>query len=376
MKNISPKKQIFLMFVYGIFMLFSFFAGNVFIDSYDLFIVRLQNPGIDMTMIFLISLISLLFLYKYFRSTLKSAFYFSYIGTIFLVFTWFGLMGILMQNMLVPLNHFISYLEIGLIIFLLGALLLGQISEKSESRLKVDYFTFLIFLVFVNAIFIIIKKLVYEKLGTSGVNLVAEIDLFGATFNVTSWLLLVFVMIVGLMIWNSVKNFQIIANDIKQKSQIDGNNRSIQGIILNQGVVLLSLLGLCFFSFYLMKNQNALKDFMHYSFTANVNYFATMKWTYLSNLSFFIPFAVMFFQMDLSKDSEVYENENRIEAPSYNFNMNIVLDKQQLEAVVARQWDEKNNFLVKPSKSIHTETEPANRIIKNQGDISNPKPSS
>jgi hypothetical protein len=80
--------------------------------------------------------------------------------------------------------------------------------------------------------------------------------------------------------------------------------------------------------------------------------------------------------MDLSKETELYENANRIEAPLYNFNMNIVLDKQELEAVVARQWDERNNFLVESPKSIHTKTEPANRIIKNQGNTSNPESSS
>jgi hypothetical protein len=353
-------------------MFFSFFAGNVFIDSYDLFIVRLQNPGIDMTMIFLISLILLLFLYKYFRPTLKFAFNFSYIGTAFLIFTWFGLMGILMQNMLVPLNHFISYLEVGLIIFLLGALLLGQISEKSEKRLKMDYLTFLICLVFVNTIFIIIKKLVYEKLGTSGVNLVAEIDLLGATFNVTSLLLLVFVMILGLMIWNSVKNFQIVANDIKQKNQLDYNNKNFQGIILNQGVLLLSLLGLVFFSFYLMKNQNTLKDFMHYSFAANVNYYATLKWTYLCNLSFFIPFATMFFQMDLSKKVELDEYENRIEAPLYNFNMNIVLNKHQFEAVIAEQ--QQREIAVESAKNINEKIKSPNRIANEQGNFGNSDP--
>lgn len=372
MKNNSLNIQKFLMVAYGICMFFSFFAGNVFIDSYDLFILRLQNPGIDMTMIFLISFILLMFLYKYFRPALKFAFNYSYIGTTFLIFTWFGLMGILMQNMLVPLNHFISYLEIGLIVFLLGALLLGQVSEKSEKKLKMDYFTFLICLVFVNVIFIIIKKLVYEKLGATGVNLIAEIDLFGATFNVTSLLLLVFAMILGLMMWNTVKNFQIVANDIKNKNQIDLNNRSIQGVILNQGVVLLTLLGLVFFSFYLMKNQNTLKDFMHYSFTVNVNYFATMKWTYLSNLSFFIPFAAMFFQLDLSRSIELYENKNQVEAPLYNFNMNIVLNKQQLETVIAKH--QKGELLTQSRKDINEKIKSSNRIADKQSDISDPNP--
>ena len=369
MKNSSLKIQISLMIVYGICMLFSFFAGNVFIDSYDLFIFRLQNPGIDMTMIFLISLILLLFLYKYFRPALKFHFNFSYIGTAFLIFTWFGLMGILMQNMLVPLNHFISYLEVGLIIFLLGALLLGQISEKPERKLKMDYLTFLICLVFVNSIFIIIKKLVYEKLGTAGVNLIAEIDLFGATFNVTSLLSLVFVTILGLMMWNTVKNFQIVANDIKQKKQLDINNRSFHGIILNQGAILLTLLGLVFFSFYLMKNQNTLKDFMHYSFTANANYFATIKWTYLCNLSFFIPFAIMFFQIDLSKSTELYEDADRGKIPLYNFNMNIVLNQHQLEAVIAKHH--KRELLIQSRKNINKQIKQPNRIVKNRRNIEN-----
>jgi hypothetical protein len=235
-----------------------------------------------------------------------------------------------------------------------------------------DYFTFLICLVFVNVIFIIIKKLVYEKLGATGVNLIAEIDLFGATFNVTSLLLLVFAMILGLMMWNTVKNFQIVANDIKNKNQVDLNNKSFQGVILNQGVVLLTLLGLVFFSFYLMKNQNTLKDFMHYSFTVNVNYFATMKWTYLSNLSFFIPFAAMFFQLDLSKSIELHENTKQVEAPLYNFNMNIVLNKQQLEKVIAKHQN--GELLTQSRKVINGKIKSSNRIVDKQSDIGDPNP--
>ena len=74
MKKNTNMKPLLAVVLYGIFMLFAFWSGNVFIDSYDTFIVRFANPDADLVLIFLISLILLLFLYTYFKHTLKTAF--------------------------------------------------------------------------------------------------------------------------------------------------------------------------------------------------------------------------------------------------------------------------------------------------------------
>ena len=103
---------------------------------------------------------------------------------------------------------------------------------------------------------------------------------------------------------------------------------------MNQGIVLVVLLGFVFAAFYFMKNQNALKDFMHYSFAANTNYYATMKWTYLTNLFFFIPFIAMLFQIDLSTDIVKQPDKLSTAAPVYNFNMTMVLDGKDIESVI------------------------------------------
>ena len=331
----TKKSPFWIIPVYSLCMMFSFFAGNIFIDSYDVFIIRFLYPDADILLIFFISLLVLLFLYTYFRFVLRSAFLATPSKIVFLIFTWFGLMGIFLQNMLVPLNHFISYLELALISFLFGALLLSQISDKYEGKLKIDYLRFIIGLVIVNALFIFIKRIVFENLGTSGIDLVAEIDLLGATFNITSFLLLIFIAILGLMIWSMVKNFQIMISDIKKRKDIElgFGNKNLLGIILNQGAILISLLILVFISFYFMKNQNILKDFLHYSFSANVNYYATMKWAYLSNISFFIPFMAMYFYFDLSLEEEIESKIITASAPTYNFNIKMVLDKVDLEQI-------------------------------------------
>jgi len=323
-----------LIILYCLSMGFSFFAGNVFIDSYDTFIVRFIYPDIDILLISLIALIIFLFLYTYFRDLFQTLKFGTWYKTTFLIFTWFGLIGVLTQNMLVPLNHFVSYVELALVFFLLLALLIGQVSEKYEGKLKFDYLKLFIGLIFLNVFFIFIKKIVFEKLGTAGINLVVEIDLLGGTFNITSLLIFVFVAILSLMIWSSIKNFQIIASDIKQKKQLDPSNKNFLGIIINQGAMLLVLLFFVFISFYYMKNQNALKDFLHYSFSANLNYYATMKWTYICNLSFFTPFTVIFFQLDLAQKGKLEQKDSDLIAPIYNFNMTVALKKEDLEQIV------------------------------------------
>ena len=352
MKNY--KNPIYVLAFYGIFMFFAFFAGNVFIDSYDTFIVRFLNPDADILLIFLVSLLLLLFLYAYFKQIFKTVFHLPSHCTVFLILTWVGLVGILIQNMLVPLNHIISYAELALTIFLLGALLLGRMSESDNRKFKkVDYQTFLICLVFVNTIFIFIKKIVFEQLGTKGLKLVAEIDLLGTTFNVTSLLLLVFAIILGIMIWNSVKNFQIIVNNINNRQKFEYSNKNFLGIILNQGIVLIVLLGSVFTSLYFMKNQNLLKDFMHYSFAANVNYYATMKWTYLTNLAFFLPFIALLFFVDLKNETtDKISNETKT-TPIYNFNMSMVIDKKYFESVVhSYEKDELSKHEISKSPEI------------------------
>lgn len=295
--------------IYCLCMGFSFFAGNVFIDSYDLFVIRFIHPDLDLLLTSLISLIIFLFLYTYFRDLFQTLNFGIWYKTTFLIFTWFGLIGILTQNMLVPLNHFISYVELALLFFLLFVLLIGQISEKYEGKMKIDYLKIFIGLIFVNVFFIFIKKIVFEKLGTAGINMVIEIDLLGGTFNITSLLIFVFIIILSLMIWSSIKNFQIIASDIKQKKQLDPSNKNFLGIIINQGAMFLVLLCSVFISFYYMKNQNDLKDLLHYSFSANLNYYATMKWTYICNLSFFIPFTAIFFQLDLAPEGSLEQKD-------------------------------------------------------------------
>jgi hypothetical protein len=125
-----------------------------------------------------------------------------------------------------------------------------------------------------------------------------------------------------------------MAKDISHRQQLDVNNRYFLGIILNQGIVLVVLFGFVFAAFYFMKNQNALKDFMHYSFSANVNYYATMKWTYLTNLFFFIPFIAILLQIDFSIDTTKEPDKLSTSSPAYNFNMTMVLDRQDIESVI------------------------------------------
>ena len=107
------------------------------------------------------------------------------------------------------------------------------------------------------------------------------------------------------------------------------------GIILNQGIVIIALLGLVFASFYFLQNKDSLRDLMHYSFSANLNYYATMKWTYLSNLFFFIPFIGMFFQLDLMPETEMSCEGITTKSPVYNFNMTMVMSKEVLENFAA-----------------------------------------
>lgn len=318
---------------------FSFFAGNVFIDSYDLFVIRFIHPDLDLLIISLISLIIFIFLYTYFRSLIKTLNFGTWYKSTFLIFTWFGLTGILTQNMLVPLNHFVSYVELVLLFLLLLVLLIGQISEKYEGKMKIDYLKLFIGLIFLNVFFIFIKKIVFEKLGTAGINMVVEIDLLGGTFNITSFLIFVFIAILGLMIWSSIKNFQNIVSDIKQQKHVDPSNKNFLGIIINQGLMLMLLLSFVFISFYYMKHQNALKDLLHYSFSANVNYYATMKWTYISNLSFFIPFTAVFFQLDLAQERSLERKDIPALSPVYNFNMTMALQKEDLEQIVLNKTD-------------------------------------
>jgi hypothetical protein len=325
--------------IYAIAMSMTFIFGNVFVDSHNSTVLRFLYPDSDILMIFLFSVLTLLFLYTYFRNAIIPAQASKNSKILILIFTCLGTVGILTQNMLLPFNHTISYLELALVMFLFLALFLGNICDEYSVKFRLNYLSFIIGIVIVNTIFIIIKKIVYEQIGYKGINLNMEIPLLGSNFNITALLLLIFIFIIAIMVWNVINSYRYILKDLKSGKPIDMNNRNFFGAILNQGVILISLLCLIFGSFYLLKNQDILKEMLHFPFAATINYYKSMTYAYISNILFFVSMIIIVFFIDLSSPNIKTASLEKPSKDSYVINLHLNISEEKLKSIKEQSFE-------------------------------------
>lgn len=285
---------------YVLFMGAAFIVGTLWVDQYNVYTSRLLYPdSISLSIFFyslLIGFIQFLIL-KTYLSEIKNKLLLLILGTSMIL----GNFGIFHQNILIPVNHPLANIQILLVLaFCLLYVYVYWSNKDTTSLWNINLFA--ISFIFLHTVLYSIKTIVYELLGSTGIDLnhSIQLPLLPIPINVTTLIILVIIIyLILILIAVTKETLKIVSK---------GTENAVKKVYTNQLVLFIAIFISIGIMIYYFQNPELLNYTFDYPAVAAMNITANSRIALYTNIIFFAPWIMMAMYVSLSRDDKMNKN--------------------------------------------------------------------